>query len=328
MNKLIYLVVCLSIAFLVAGCTHQESIPTHNLSPTKTLAPANTSTPISTSVPSATPTLTSLESRPYSGTRVEYPGSSTKIYLPVSNQSLAPPPYPPYDRTPEPGADSVPLDTKISMSFPRPPALLKLEIEPEVRISHVDQELVSHYSGKYTFYLTKRLKPGTEYTITIMVGQNSPPGPGFAPTLTTSWNFTTIEPEIDLVPKDEFLTLRNNKTKLLLVNSSISYEFLDIGMCPSTIERWGVKTGDLGIEVNGTLKSEYEKDYWVCLNALAYNSTGALVGGTLDMGHICGSIPVHVDGGSAAYFKMHLNYREDIERIEINCGCVSEIPPP
>ncbi|MFP3909414.1 MAG: hypothetical protein ACLFVI_03235 [Archaeoglobaceae archaeon] len=139
----------------------------------------------------------------------------------------------------------------------------------------------------------------------------------------------TSDPQtIDLVPKDEFFTLRNSKTKLLLINSSISYETLNIDMCPSTKERWDVENGDLGIVVNGTLKSEYEKDYWVCLNAFAYDSTGGRIGGTLDLGHICGSINLHVDGGSEEHFKMHLNYREDIERIEINCGCVSEVPPP
>ncbi|MFO7967340.1 MAG: hypothetical protein R6U44_07055 [Archaeoglobaceae archaeon] len=139
----------------------------------------------------------------------------------------------------------------------------------------------------------------------------------------------TPDPQtIDLVPQDEFFTLRNSKTKMLLINSSISYETLNIDMCPSTKERWEVKNGDLGIVVNGTLKSEYEKDYWVCLNAFAYNSTGARVGGTLELGHICGSINLHIDGGSTEHFKMHLNYREDIESIEINCGCVSEIPPP
>ena len=88
-------------------------------------------------------------------TEVEYPCSPTNVTLPTipSNQSLMPfPPYHPFDRFPEPGAKDVPLYTYISVSFPRPPGILKLEIEPEVEISHVKKELI-FYSGKckYTF---------------------------------------------------------------------------------------------------------------------------------------------------------------------------------
>jgi len=126
-------------------------------------------------------------------TEVEYPGSSTNVTLPAlpSNQSLMPPPYHPFDRFPEPGAKDVPLYTHISVSFPRPPSILKLEIEPEAEISHVKKELI-FYSGKYTFYLAKPLQPGTTYTVTVIVGQKKPPTPGAAPTATTTWQFTTI----------------------------------------------------------------------------------------------------------------------------------------
>ena len=126
-------------------------------------------------------------------TEVEYPGSPINVTLPTipPNQSLMPLPYHPFDRFPEPGAKDVPLDTYISVSFPRPPSILKLEIEPDVKIGHVKKELIL-YSGKYTFYPAKPLQSGTNYTITITAGQREPPGPGFAPTLTTSWQFTTI----------------------------------------------------------------------------------------------------------------------------------------
>ncbi|MCK4476014.1 MAG: hypothetical protein KAU16_04740 [Methanophagales archaeon] len=127
-------------------------------------------------------------------TKVEYPGSPINVTLPTipPNQSLMPPPYHPFDRFPELGAKEVPLDTYISVSFPRPPGILELEIEPEVGISHVKKELIL-YSGKYTFYLAKPLQLGTNYTVTITAGQKEPPGPDFAPTLTTSWNFSTIQ---------------------------------------------------------------------------------------------------------------------------------------
>jgi hypothetical protein len=129
-------------------------------------------------------------------TAIEYPGSSTNISLPsiTPNQSLIPPypqPYQALGLFPKPRAKNVPLYTPVSVSFIRPPGILKLEVEPEVKIWHVKKELI-HYSGKYTFYLAKPLQPGTTYTVTVIAGQKKPPAPGAAPTSTTTWQFTTI----------------------------------------------------------------------------------------------------------------------------------------
>lgn len=93
------------------------------------------------------------------------------------------------------------------------------------------------------------------------------------------------------------------------------------------MELWDAKAGDLGIMIRGVVKNEYDEDKWICLRALAYNSTN-IVGGILDQGHICGAIRVYVKAGEAEQFQMHLKYREDIKRIEILCGCISEIMPP
>ncbi|HIH97088.1 MAG TPA: Ig-like domain-containing protein [Thermoplasmata archaeon] len=126
-------------------------------------------------------------------TEVEYPGSLINISIPSTtpDQSLEPAPYPALGLFPEHGAKNVPLITHISVSYPRPPQFLKLEVEPEVEISHVKKELI-FYSGKYTFYLAKPLQPGTNYTVTVIAGQKKPPAPDVAPTATTTWQFTTI----------------------------------------------------------------------------------------------------------------------------------------
>ncbi|MEM2933578.1 MAG: hypothetical protein QXL78_01485 [Methanocellales archaeon] len=57
---------------------------------------------------------------------------------------------------------------------------MKLEIEPEVNISYVEQELI-FYSGKYTFYLAEPLHPGTKYSVKVTAGQEEPPNPSFFP---------------------------------------------------------------------------------------------------------------------------------------------------
>lgn len=109
------------------------------------------------------------------------------------NQSLIPLPFGCSGRSPEPGAKDVPLDTCITVSFGRPPPIVKLEIEPEVEISHVEKEYVQVASGKFTFYPAKPLQPETNYTITITFGQTEPPkgGTNFALYQIITWNFTT-----------------------------------------------------------------------------------------------------------------------------------------
>ncbi|MBO8183536.1 MAG: Ig-like domain-containing protein [Archaeoglobus sp.] len=268
-------------------------------------------------------------------TEVEFPGSKTKITLPKANESLPPPPYTPYNIIPEPEATNVPLDTVISVSFPRPPAYLKLEIEPETKFSHVKKEM-THYSAKFTFYLAEPLKPGTKYTVTIIAGQEKPPGQNSSPYLKKSWNFTTLTPEIEIMPmpgKYFNCSLGNksngNESKILLEDARIEFVFLkEEDMCPPTAAWYGVNPGDLGIAVTGHLKSEYDRDYWTSLFARAYDSKGEVVGGSLDPGHICGVIPLHLKSNGTSYFEVHLKYRKDIRLIKIFSGCVYKIPPP
>jgi len=62
--------------------------------------------------------------------------------------------------------------------------------------------------------------------------------------------------------------------------------------------------------------------------AHAFNSEGEQIGGSIDPGSVCGIIAPYVKCEQTEDFKLHLKYREDIERIELFVGCVSEIPPP
>jgi hypothetical protein len=62
--------------------------------------------------------------------------------------------------------------------------------------------------------------------------------------------------------------------------------------------------------------------------AHAFNSEGEQIGHSIDPGPVCGMIAPCVKCGQTGNFELHLKYREDIERIELFVGCVSEIPPP
>lgn len=153
----------------------------------------------------------------------------------------------------------------------------------------------------------------------------------------SDWQSTKIEPtkevptmmdipHLNLTPQpDEYFTYRGNKSKILLNDSRLKYCLLELkDICPPN----AANVGDLGIVIAGTIKNEYDRDYWICMAAHAFNSEGEQIGGSIDPGPVCGIIAPYVKSGQTRDFKLHLKYREDIKRIELFVGCVSEIPPP
>jgi hypothetical protein len=151
----------------------------------------------------------------------------------------------------------------------------------------------------------------------------------------SDWQSTKIEPTKDvptmmdiphLTPQPgEYFTYRGNKSKILLNDSCLKYCFLELNdICPPN----AANVGDLGIVTTGTIKNEYDRDYYICMAAHAFNSEGEQIGDSIDPGPVCGIIAPYVKSRQTEDFELHLKYREDIERIELFVGCVSEIPPP
>ena len=123
----------------------------------------------------------------------------------------------------------------------------------------------------------------------------------------------------------EYFIYRGNKSKILLNDSRLKYCFLELNdICPPD----AANIGDPGIVITGTIKNEYDRDYYICMAAHAFNSEWEQIGGSIDRGPVCGVIAPYVKSGKTRDFELHLKYREDIERIELSVGCVSEIPPP
>ncbi|MBE0516065.1 MAG: hypothetical protein IBX41_01565 [Methanophagales archaeon] len=123
----------------------------------------------------------------------------------------------------------------------------------------------------------------------------------------------------------EYFTYRGNKSQILLNDSRLKYCFIELNdICPPN----AANVGDLGIVITGTIKNEYDRDYYICMAAHAFNSEGEQIGHSIDPGPVCGIIAPYVKSGQTGDFELHLKYREDIERIELFVGCVSEIPPP
>jgi hypothetical protein len=133
-------------------------------------------------------------------------------------------------------------------------------------------------------------------------------------------------PHLNLTPQPgEYFTYRGNKSKILLNDSRLKYCFLELkDICPPN----AANVGDPGIVITGTIKNEYGSDYWICMAAHAFNLGGEQIGYSIDPGPVCGIIAPYVKSDQTGNFELHLKYREDIERIELFVGCVSEIPPP
>lgn len=88
------------------------------------------------------------------------------------------------------------------------------------------------------------------------------------------------------------------------------------------------RVGDAGIVIRGTLKNEYDKDYYIFLRAEAYDLKGNLLGSSLDSGPICGMIAPYVESNKSEKFELHLKYYDTISKINLFSGDISEIPPP
>jgi hypothetical protein len=143
---------------------------------------------------------------------------------------------------------------------------------------------------------------------------------------TSDWQSTKIEPtkevltmmdipHLNLTPQPgEYFTYRGNKSQILLNDSRLKYCLLELNdICPPN----AANVGDLGIVITGTIKNEYDRDYYICMAAHAFNSEGEQIGHSIDPGPVCGMIAPCVKCGQTGNFELHLKYREDIERIEL-----------
>jgi eight-cysteine-cluster-containing protein len=80
-------------------------------------------------------------------------------------------------------------------------------------------------------------------------------------------------PHLNLTPQPgEYFTYRGNKSQILLNDSRLKYCFLELkDICPPD----AANEGDIGIVITGTIKNEYDRDYYICMAAHAFNSEGS-----------------------------------------------------
>ncbi len=134
-------------------------------------------------------------------------------------------------------------------------------------------------------------------------------------------NKAIAEPSIEVMPKaGECLVgelfFMQGRTKILLKDVKLKLCTLSYA-CPS------LENGKVSVEVLGRIENEYERDYYVCLHAIAYDSRN-IVGRSVDHQPICGSVVLHLKSGEEKEFKLYLELKENINKIRITTGYLSE----
>lgn len=125
------------------------------------------------------------------------------------------------------------------------------------------------------------------------------------------------KPLINVTPKaGDYI----DETKILLKEVKLTLCKLKEA-CPPSKDRFG-------IEVRGLVRNDYDKDYYVCLHAITYDSNGNIIERSVDYGPICGLTVLHLKSGEEREFSLHLKLKEEIAGISIGIGCLSEVPPP
>jgi hypothetical protein len=122
------------------------------------------------------------------------------------------------------------------------------------------------------------------------------------------------------------------ESKAYLISSQLSY-----GVYNESFSRVGatgdysVNKGDPCVIINGTIRNDYDKDYYFAITANAYNIAGEKIGPILTANSPQpGFSVVHVNKGSVASFELQLKYdAKDVSNYDLLLALEpSEMPPP
>ena len=116
----------------------------------------------------------------------------------------------------------------------------------------------------------------------------------------------------------EYLHYRGGEeTKVFLINSYARYGayYRDIDLPSSS-----AKKGDPCVVINGTIRNDYDRDYYISLSADIFNPRGEEVGTVISYNApLPGFTVVHAKSGYTAPFEIYVKYdgEEDIIRYDI-----------
>mgnify|MGYP000132523797 CR=1 FL=1 len=163
-----------------------------------------------------------------------------------------------------------------------------------------------------------------------------PSVPDSTPTTTPSPKTTPAEPSHEQSPipspkGGEYLYFRGGeKTKVFLIDSNMRYGTYDEDIFLPPWPEYSAKKGDPCVIINGTIRNEYDKDYFICLTADIYNVKGEKVGTVITNATKPFFTVVYSKSNGISPFEIHIKYdKKDIIGYDIFVAFEpSEIPPP
>lgn len=168
----------------------------------------------------------------------------------------------------------------------------------------------------------------------IIKEETSVPAP--TPTLTPSPKTTPTTPSHEQSPipspkGGEYLYFRGGeKTKVFLIESNMRYGTYDKNIFGGWLN-YSTKKGDPCVIINGMIRNEYDRDYFICLTGDIYNTKGEKVGTVISpYATKPGFTVVHAKNNSISPFKIHIKYdKRDIIGYDIFVAFEPhELPPP
>jgi hypothetical protein len=119
-------------------------------------------------------------------------------------------------------------------------------------------------------------------------------------------------------PGEKYFTMDNGTSEIYLINSTANYGTYgqDEGLMPGSVE---VHAGDPCVIINGTLRNDYNRSYWIDLSAQLYDANGEPVGRVLT------DVPTHYAGQVYAESNITVNFsftvqydKKDVSRYELS----------
>ena len=122
------------------------------------------------------------------------------------------------------------------------------------------------------------------------------------------------------------------QTKAYLINSQLYYGTYNESFSRSgATGYYSVKEGDPCIIINGTIRNDYDKDYYFAITANVHNSAGDKIEPvlTINSPHP-GFTLTHFDKGSVGFFELQIKYDgKDMANYDLYIAFEpSEVPPP
>jgi hypothetical protein len=122
------------------------------------------------------------------------------------------------------------------------------------------------------------------------------------------------------------------ETRVFLIDSRLYYGVYNESFTRSGAAGvYSVSKGDPCVFINGTVRNEYDRDYYFCVTTEAHNSTGAKIGPILTVNSPQpGFTAAEVNSNSTGAFAIQIRYAgEDVVDYELFLAFEpSEVPPP